>query len=221
MQQIPFRYRIIATPLKLFFKFLYTQLAWAYDWIAALVSGGKWNEWVLTIVPYLQGRTILELGFGPGHLLSELLRKGYRIVGVDASMQMCRRAGLRLGELVCNKVIVNGYAQRIPLSSTSFEHVVATFPSDYIIDPLTMSEIWRILIPGGSLIVLPLAWTTTPKWYEWIADYLLRLSSSKPEWESYYLNQFCRQGFEAIHEIVHLDKSTVSLIIVQKPALKL
>jgi ubiquinone/menaquinone biosynthesis C-methylase UbiE len=219
MEKLPFRYGIIAASLRLFFKVLYTRLAWSYDWIASLVSGGKWNEWVLSVIPYLQGRNVLELGFGPGYLLSELIRKGYFIVGVDASVQMCRKAGLRLGGVFRNMLIVNGYAQYIPLSSTSFDHVVATFPSDYIIDPRALNEIWRVLMPGGSLVVLPLAWTTTPKWHEWISDYLLRLSSSKPEWNSYYLNQLRNQGFETIHEIVHTDKSTVSIIIAQKPGL--
>ena len=36
------------------YELLYHPLAWSYDWVAALVSAGKWRDWVLTSLPYLK-----------------------------------------------------------------------------------------------------------------------------------------------------------------------
>ena len=63
---------VINRILKTFFYLLYHRFAWAYDFVATAVSVGMWNEWVLSIIPYLEGPKVLELGHGPGHLLLTL-----------------------------------------------------------------------------------------------------------------------------------------------------
>ena len=60
--------RLIARFLNFFFHHLYHGLAFAYDLVAAIVSFGQWNEWTKTIIPYIEGTLLLELGHGPGHL---------------------------------------------------------------------------------------------------------------------------------------------------------
>ena len=68
--------RLLGWFLRFFFHLLYHQFAWTYDWVAAGVSLGRWNEWVRSILPYMQEGRILELGHGPGHLQAELLKTG-------------------------------------------------------------------------------------------------------------------------------------------------
>jgi ubiquinone/menaquinone biosynthesis C-methylase UbiE len=53
--------------------------------------------------------------------------------------------------------LTRGLAQELPFSSNSFDSIVATFPSDYITDTETMSEVMRCLTEGGRFIVLPAA----------------------------------------------------------------
>src|SRR5581483_5728728 len=48
--------RLIGPPLRLAFHLLYHQLAWAYDTVAWLVSGGAWRAWARATLPYLDGR---------------------------------------------------------------------------------------------------------------------------------------------------------------------
>ena len=71
--------------LRFFFKLLYHQFAFAYDFVAATVSVGRWQDWVSSILPFLAGTRILEIGFGPGHLQRHLLRRGLTVVGIDES----------------------------------------------------------------------------------------------------------------------------------------
>jgi SAM-dependent methyltransferase len=51
-------------------------------------------------------------------------------------------------------------AEALPFPGACFDSVVSTFPSEYIIAPATLSEIRRVLRPGGRLVVVPAGWIT-------------------------------------------------------------
>ncbi|MFN2198120.1 MAG: hypothetical protein ACK2UW_18520, partial [Anaerolineales bacterium] len=63
---------ILSTFLRWFFRHLYTDLAWSYDYVASTVSLGLWNEWVLSVLTDMIRPPILEIGHGPGHLQAAL-----------------------------------------------------------------------------------------------------------------------------------------------------
>ena len=54
--------------------------------------------------------------------------------------------------------LVRGLAQALPFKDHAFDTLVSTFPSEYIVDPLTLAEARRVLAAGGRLVMLPLAW---------------------------------------------------------------
>ena len=62
--------------LQLFFDQLYTRLAWGYDGVAALVSGGQWYEWGAAALDYVELDPVLEGGCGRGRLLPRLAAAG-------------------------------------------------------------------------------------------------------------------------------------------------
>ncbi|MBE0408721.1 MAG: methyltransferase domain-containing protein [Anaerolineales bacterium] len=216
MHKIPIHQRVSKSFFRFLFKLLYTHFAWSYDWVAAFVSLGKWNTWVLSVLPYLKGESILELGFGPGHLMHEMQKKGYHVVGLDASWQMCRRVSTVNDKKFENGVIVNGYAQYVPFSNKSFENIVATFPSDYIFNQATLSEIHRVLIPGGSLVVLPYAWISSPRWFCPASSFLSKLSNFSSDWNSQYLTPIIQSGFEVNTELIKNDSSSIVIIVAHK-----
>jgi ubiquinone/menaquinone biosynthesis C-methylase UbiE len=139
--------------LRTIYQLLYHSFAWSYDLVAAIVSFGKWNDWVREVLPLIVGDKVLEIGFGPGHLQVELIQRRFQVFGLDESPQMIRQAVHRIESKQFKPNFVRGKAQDIPFQSC-FETVVATFPSEYIFDPKTIKEINRILFPGGLLIVL-------------------------------------------------------------------
>lgn len=224
MEKPPYLFRIYSAFLRFFFTLLYHQLAWTYDWVAAIVSLGMWNKWILAVLPYLGGPMILELGHGPGHLQSALLKQGKRVFGLDASLQMGRKAVRVMGSEGLVSGVVNGYAQFIPFSNACLNQVVATFPSEYIFDLRTFYEVHRILLPGGTFIILPLAWITGRRFHERAAAWLFRFTGQVPtnystSWEDRVLEPIRQAGFIPRVEWLELNTSTLLIIHAQKPAI--
>ena len=140
--------------MRMFFRLLYHPLAFTYDFVAACVSFGQWTKWVAEVMPFLDGQRILELGHGPGHLQRALRARGWNPAALDESPQMGFLAARRLGS---GHQLTRGLAQQLPFADDAFDSVVATFPTEYIFDPLTLQSVKRVLRGNGKLIVLPVA----------------------------------------------------------------
>ncbi len=140
-----------------FFQLLYHQLAFLYDWVANIVSNGKWKYWIYESINFVEEQPILELGFGPGHLQKHLVEKGMSVFGLDESHYMSRfamkrlrhsaQAGIKIG-------LCRGLAQNLPFKNESFSTIVTTFPTPYILESETIRECWRVLRPHGRVVIL-------------------------------------------------------------------
>ncbi len=199
------------------FNLLYHPLAGCYDLVAALVSCGQWQRWAGSALPYLSGPRVLELGYGPGHLQQALAQKGLQVFGIDASRPMSRLAANRLRRTGLPIRLSVGYAQMACFPPETFEQVVATFPSNYILDPACLAEIWRLLVPGGRLVIIPAAWNTGRKpCQRFLVGALRLLGWGRPQREA-ALAPFQQAGFKAENRIVDLPDSQVLLILADKP----
>jgi len=158
--------------VRFFFYLLYGPFAWTYDLVAWLVSMGQWNAWAATAMDELEGSTVLELGHGPGHLQVRLAGRGWRAVGVDPSPQMVRLARRRLLRAGLPLRLVRARAQALPFCDRAFQSVVATFPTEYILDRRTRDEMVRVLRPGGRIVVVAAAQFTgrdpVSRFLEWL-----------------------------------------------------
>ncbi|MCA9874663.1 MAG: methyltransferase domain-containing protein [Anaerolineales bacterium] len=138
--------------LRFGFRLLYNELAWTYDLVSWLVSLGEWRAWQQAALPFVAGRDVLEIGHGPGHMLLALQNARYDVVGLDLSPFMGRRAQRRTQRTV---PLVRGKVQDLPLATAVFDTVLATFPTEYIIDPAALTAVARVLRPDGRLVVVP------------------------------------------------------------------
>lgn len=159
--------------MRFFYFLLYHPFAFTYDLVAWVVSFGKWNDWVLSIFPFIEGTRILELGHGPGHLQRFLLDRGLSPVALDESTQMGRLAKRRLGG---KHKLARGLAQSLPFPTDHFDTVVSTFPSEYIFEAETLAEIRRVLTPAGRLVILPVAFPSN-RFLKW----LYKVTGETPE----------------------------------------
>jgi ubiquinone/menaquinone biosynthesis C-methylase UbiE len=201
-----------------FFQLLYHPFAWAYDLVAAAVSLGRWKSWVLEARPFLSGR-VLEIGFGPGHLQIALNGSGLETFGLDDSRQMSRQAGHRLRRKGYPVRLLRGMAQQIPCPDGAFDCVVATFPSETIIEAQTLAEIRRVLRPGGKLVIVPSAWITGKGLLERLAAGLFQATGQAGMLEQVLpgmKRRIAAGGFEVRHELVEQEGSRVLVIVGEK-----
>jgi len=203
--------KILAVLMRNFFALLYHQFAWTYDFVSALVSLGMWKLWVKSTLPYLDGPRVLEIGHGPGHLLLALAEKGLKATGLDESPWMGKIALKKIKDTTTT-YIVNGYAQFLPFSNTAFNQVVATFPPEFILESAALQEIRRVLVNGGSLVVLPFAWITGHRLSDRLARGLFQFTNQAPEWDDRFLAPFHSAGFQTEVKFIQQDRSTVVLI---------
>ena len=207
--------RLISSLFRLAFHLLYHQFAWAYDLVAALVSLGRWNDWVLAALPHLDGR-VLELGYGPGHLQVSLHQKGAMPFGLDESRAMARQASRCLRKSGLNSRLSRGYAQDLPFRAGAFDCAVATFPSEYIFEEHTLREIQRVLAANGKLVVIPVAWQTGESLPARLMNWLLRSSGNAQALETAIRTMeahFRRGGFEVRYETVEVRHSRVLVFV--------
>ena len=140
---------------RLLFETLYRN-RYLYRFASTVPFGGQWRVWQRQVLSRLHGHDILELGCGLGDLLADMLEMGSNCRAVEHSPQMvaAARDTLRKRHLGQDATVMQGSAQGLPFSDATFDTVVSTFPSEYIYDPDTISEIARILRPGGRLLVI-------------------------------------------------------------------
>ena len=181
----------------------------------------------MTIVPLIEGNRILEIGHGPGHLQRALLGQKQFVVGIDESAQMgrlARRNPTRYSsksdprhEIVYAQInLTRGIAQQLPFSNESFDTVVATFPTEYITDPDTLSEVKRCLSGGGRLIALPAALPKNP-----FLDWLFRVTHQSPSEAvdvvtSRFKEPFAKAGFRTEVKILDVKSGTLLIVIATK-----
>src|SRR5689334_15764090 len=203
--------------LRFLFHHFYHAFAWTYDSVAALVSVGRWQQWVLSALPYLEGPRVLEIGHGPGHLQVAMRRKGLSAFGLDESRQMSRMAFSRLSRMKLGPALSRGYAQKLPFKTACFHNVVATFPTEYIFDARTLAEIYRVLRPGGKLVVVPAAWIGGKNVPDQVAAWLFRITRQGGEITEPARDRikipFTEAGFEVRIETVEMRSSTVLVVV--------
>ena len=226
------------TLLRFFFYLLYHPFAFTYDLVAATVSLGRWKDWVLSVLPFIEGSRVLEIGHGPGQLQRALLNRGVFGVGIDESAPMGRLAKRNLQRALVSQQMIhsqapnpsNGYtkikltrglAQYLPFPSDCFDTVVATFPAEYIFDSITIEETHRVLTPGGRFVILPGASIVGRGFMDRVMAFLFRITGETPPNLSEILHQRSRDSFAKsnfhvqIHEL-EIKSSMVFILVATK-----
>ena len=217
LSDLPLPKRLLVILLRSFFKLLYHQFAWTYDWVASIVSLGAWKSWVLSAPSYLDSRRTLEIGFGPGHLQLALHQMGITAIGLDESSQMAKTARRRLLRHGLRPNLIRGEAESLPFADDCFHQVVMTFPAEFILNQKTLSDVYRVLIKGGKAIVIPLAWLTGRNPLERLFAWVNRITGEAPEWDEKSLEPLKRLGFTVSWDLVNLPTSKVLIIQLVKP----
>jgi len=104
----------------------------------------------------------------------------------------------------------------MPFAAGSFETLVATFPSEYIFEASTLAEARRVLVTGGKLVIVPMAWVTGSGILDWLAAGLFRVTRQAGQFETVLpamRGRLQAAGFMVRHELVEMTGSRVLVVI--------
>jgi ArsR family transcriptional regulator len=127
------------------------------DLARTLLPVPEYRQRLLELVP--KDATVLEIGVGTGGLLAELATRASLVIGVDHSPAMLEEARRRLVDQgVCGVELRLGEMAHLPLPNAAVECVVANMVLHHAANPAAvLSEIRRVLTPGGVLLLADLA----------------------------------------------------------------
>lgn len=97
---------------------------------------------------FAAGARVLDLGCGDGEQLSKLGGQGVWACGIDvstAALKNCRTQNL---------LVVGGEGERLPFAPQSFDGVICKVMLPYTHEHATVSEIGRVLSPGGTAYIV-------------------------------------------------------------------
>lgn len=125
------------------------------------------------------GERILDIGCGNGLMTSELSRAvgpDGHVTGIDPSASMLTSARAHC-DAQANVSFVETTAHDMPFQDQSFDGAVSVQVFEYIDDiPAALAEIYRVLKPGGRLVIGGTHWDTLA-WYSRDRDRMQRILS--------------------------------------------
>jgi ubiquinone/menaquinone biosynthesis C-methylase UbiE len=204
------------------FHLLYYQLAWTYELVAWSVSFGQWADWRRLALLFLRPGRTLELAYGSGVFFVDLLQTGYRPVGIDLSPYMARQASHRLRRHGFAVPLSRARAQALPFPSNCFTNVVATFPSDYMLEPQTLAEIYRVMHTpeapgtGGRLVIVAEGQLRGPWPIRPFIDWLYRITNQRSIPPTKPLSLLAAHNFEARWHTVEQEGARARLLVANK-----
>jgi ubiquinone/menaquinone biosynthesis C-methylase UbiE len=96
------------------------------------------------------GDLALDVGCGTGHFTQMLAQAGAEVTGCDASEAMLRQAARTLPDLRWQLAD----ARELPYADASWDLVLSVTMLEFVEEPArALDEMWRVLRPGGRLVV--------------------------------------------------------------------
>ncbi len=144
--------------------FVSRQLGQPSGWFGRLLmrllnrENAGMNQLALSYLALQRGDRVLEIGFGGGYLLKQLLQSQLTssVTGLDPSLDVLKlgekrfRSHIKQGQLVLHQ----GCAEDLPFEAEAFDKVVTVNTLYFWTDVATVLHQCRhILRPGGSLVV--------------------------------------------------------------------
>jgi ArsR family transcriptional regulator len=183
------------------------------------VPGRSWkglSEMLLRLLPPL---VIADLGAGEGTLSLMLAQRAEKVIAVDSSEKMVDyTAGLVERNAVANLECRLGDLEDLPLTDAEVDLALLHQSLHHALHPdRAIAEAWRILRPGGRIVVMDLLKHGFEQARELYADVWLGFSQAE------IVNMLCRAGFEHVDiAVVHREPESphleTVLAIAEKPA---
>ncbi|MCC7008208.1 MAG: metalloregulator ArsR/SmtB family transcription factor [Acidobacteria bacterium] len=122
------------------------------------VPGRSWAAWARALSLLLPAADVADLGCGEGYLTVETARWATRVTAIDRSADVLARArALAARRGVDNITWKRGELERLPLGDASVDVAILSQALHHADDPAAaLAEAWRVLRPGGRVLILDL-----------------------------------------------------------------
>jgi ubiquinone/menaquinone biosynthesis C-methylase UbiE len=136
---------------------IYDNLSPVYD-IWGLLTEENARRRGVELAQVKEGESVLEVAAGTGLILAKIARlnKTGQITGIDISKGMLKKAEIRLKGTE-NVELKLASALELPFPDGSFDLLMNAYMFDllpYQQMPSVMSEFWRVLKPGGRMVLI-------------------------------------------------------------------
>ncbi len=141
---------------------MFTAIAPRYDFLNQILSVGLdsyWRKKAVDLLVPTSNELILDIATGTGDILIEIAKRNLstQIFGIDFSQKMLDLARIKVNKLGFNKDVSFqiGSGELLPYADKSFDGVLCAFGIRNFYDiKKGLREFYRILKPGGRLIIL-------------------------------------------------------------------
>lgn len=141
---------------------IYSASAGVYDFMVKVLP--TWKNWVNHALPYIEGPRVLEVSFGTGYLLTQYADR-FETHGVDYNENMAATAKNNLAQTGITAALSQGDVESLPYKDNSFDTVVNTMAfTGYPDAHRALSELHRVLKPGGRLVMVDIAYPKDSNW---------------------------------------------------------
>ncbi|MBN1562753.1 MAG: methyltransferase domain-containing protein, partial [Anaerolineae bacterium] len=127
-------------------------------------------------------------------------------------------AGRKLTRWGLRPPLVRGMAQSLPFPDATFPAVISTFPTEFIVDPATLRDVYRVLQPGGRLVVVFGGTLTGKNPASEALELAYRVTGQRGPWPDGIEDRFAEMGFRVEMHTEQLARSVVWLFVAEKVA---
>ncbi|MDO4228834.1 MAG: bifunctional demethylmenaquinone methyltransferase/2-methoxy-6-polyprenyl-1,4-benzoquinol methylase UbiE [Capnocytophaga sp.] len=140
---------------------MFDAISGTYDGLNRVISWGsdiKWRKFVVEKVAEIQPKKVLDVATGTGDLAIALTEiKDVNVVGLDISEGMLSvgREKIQKKNLSNRIELIHGDSENLPFADNHFDAVTVAFGvRNFENLEKGLSEIYRVIRPGGRLVVL-------------------------------------------------------------------
>lgn len=131
----------------------YNWMAKGYD--AFMIVFPLWKRWIKKVIPYIEGKKVLEISFGSGYLMTQYAANDFDVYGIDYNEKMLEIASKKMSSNKISTKLSIANVEFLPFPDNTFNTIINTMAfTGYPNGDKAMAEFKRVLKEDGILLLV-------------------------------------------------------------------